>query len=92
MDEAISLTDVRKSFPKTGGYKDILTFWRRRRVHALLGVSLSVPKGGSFGLLGPNGAGKTTLLKILAGLMLANSGRVVIGNVDVTSDTRLGLR
>ena len=81
---AISLTDVHKSFPRTGGYRDILTFWRRSRVHVLRGINLTVPLGGSFGLLGVNGAGKTTLLKVLSGLMLANSGRVEIGGVDVT--------
>jgi len=44
------------------------------RVHALRGVSLSVPRGAIFGLLGPNGAGKTTLIKILLGLVRRSSG------------------
>lgn len=45
-----------------------------RRVHALQGVSLSVPRGTVFGLLGPNGAGKTTLIKVLLGLVRRSSG------------------
>lgn len=36
-----------------------------RKVHALRGVSMDVPRGSIFGLLGPNGAGKSTLVKIL---------------------------
>ena len=36
-----------------------------KKVHALRGVSMDVPKGSIFGLLGPNGAGKSTLVKIL---------------------------
>ena len=46
----------------------------RRRVQALNGVSLDVPRGEIFGLLGPNGAGKTTLIKILLGIVRKSSG------------------
>ena len=34
-------------------------------VHALNGVTFSVPKGSVFGILGPNGSGKTTMLGII---------------------------
>ena len=40
----------------------------RRRVRALIDVSLHVPRGEIFGLVGPNGAGKTTLLSCVEGL------------------------
>lgn len=50
------------------------------------GVSFSVKAGEIFTLLGPNGAGKTTLLRILSGLILPSSGRVVINNYDMLSD------
>ncbi|MCM8799587.1 MAG: ABC transporter ATP-binding protein, partial [Candidatus Omnitrophica bacterium] len=36
--------------------------------------------------VGPNGAGKTTIIKILAGLILADSGRVKVLNLDVIKD------
>lgn len=48
--------------------------WRRRRVEALSGLSLQVPRGSAFGLLGPNGAGKTTFVKILLGMTRATEG------------------
>jgi sulfate transport system ATP-binding protein len=54
---------------------------------ALAGVSLSVRSGEFVALLGPSGSGKTTLLRILAGLEVAESGKVWFGERDVTSDS-----
>jgi ABC-2 type transport system ATP-binding protein len=52
-------------------------------VHALDGLDLVVPEGTVLGLLGPNGAGKTTCVRILATLLRPDSGRVMVGGVDV---------
>ncbi|RKZ04856.1 ABC transporter ATP-binding protein [Candidatus Fermentibacteria bacterium] len=41
-------------------------------------LSFSVEKGGIFALLGPNGAGKTTTLKMISGLIIPDSGSVVL--------------
>lgn len=49
---------------------------------ALQDVCLNIPLG-MFGLLGPNGAGKSTLMRTLATLQEADSGRAVLGDVDV---------
>ncbi|WP_324028121.1 ABC transporter ATP-binding protein [Maribacter sp. BPC-D8] len=53
------------------------------KVNALDAVSLKVEKGELFGLIGPDGAGKTSLIKILATLLLANSGKAEIEGMDV---------
>ena len=51
-------------------------------VHALNDVSLSINTG-MFGLLGPNGAGKSSLMRTLATLQDADSGSVMLGDIDV---------
>jgi len=48
------------------------------------GLDLHVSRGDRIGIIGPNGCGKSTLLKMLAGRVIADTGRVVTGhNVDV---------
>lgn len=57
-------------------------------IHALRGVSFEVRRGEIFGLIGPNGAGKTTLIKVLTTLTRPDSGRALIGGVDVLRSKR----
>jgi ABC-2 type transport system ATP-binding protein len=65
---------------------------RFRRTPALERVSLAVPAGRIHALLGPNGAGKTTLIRILAGLLVPNSGSVRIMGIDATGAPRVARR
>ena len=55
-------------------------------VHAVDGVSLSIPRGTVYGLLGPNGAGKTTLIRVLATLLQPAAGSVRVAGVDVLAE------
>ncbi len=55
-------------------------------IHALQGVSLSVPTGSVCALLGHNGAGKTTVIKILSTLLRPTSGQAVVAGYDVVRD------
>ena len=48
------------------------------------GVSISVAPGEIVSIVGPNGSGKSTLLKSLVGVVEMLSGRVLIGDRDVT--------
>lgn len=47
-------------------------------------VSLNIPSGKFFALLGPSGCGKTTLLRLIAGLEKADSGKIYLGQTDIT--------
>ena len=66
---SIELSGVRKSFGDFVAVDD---------------VSLEVRDGSLTALLGPSGSGKSTLLRIIAGLEVPDSGRVVIAGADRT--------
>ena len=63
--------------------------------------NLEIPRGERVAIIGPSACGKTTLLGLMAGILVADSGRVVVSGSDLTalrdSDrrrfriTRLGL-
>jgi spermidine/putrescine transport system ATP-binding protein len=50
-------------------------------------LDLTVPQGSFFALLGPSGCGKTTTLRMVAGLEEPSTGRIHIGDRDIT-DTK----
>jgi NitT/TauT family transport system ATP-binding protein len=67
----VSVRNIHKTYP--GG------------VEALSGITLDFPEGQLTTLLGPSGCGKTTLLKIIAGLIPASSGEVLVGGKVVSA-------
>lgn len=69
----IQINGVKKS------YKD---------VEVLKGVDFEVEQGNIFALLGSNGAGKTTMIKIMATLLKADTGSVVINGYDIEKNPR----
>ena len=48
-------------------------------------ISFNVNYGEIFGLLGPNGAGKTSTFYIIAGLINADNGKVILEKEDITT-------
>jgi ABC-type branched-subunit amino acid transport system ATPase component len=77
--ELLKVVDVRKAF---GG------------LHALQGVSLSVPENHVVGLIGPNGSGKSTLFDIATGFQRCDSGAVLYRDerIERLSPDRIALR
>ncbi|MEO0247735.1 MAG: LPS export ABC transporter ATP-binding protein [candidate division WOR-3 bacterium] len=80
-----------------------MTFLKAEKLHksygkreVVQGVSIYVGSGEVVGLLGPNGAGKTTTFYMIMGEVQPDSGRVFLGDVDITDypmykRARLGL-
>ena len=60
--------NVRKSYPLGHGRK-----------HVLKGLDFSLDRGQRCGLLGRNGAGKSTLIKLIGGVEMPDSGRIIRG-------------
>ena len=48
-------------------------------------VELSLPAGVRYALIGPNGAGKTTLINLMTGMLRPDSGRIFLGDEDITA-------
>jgi ABC-2 type transport system ATP-binding protein len=73
----LALRGVSKAFKEP---RDSL-FRKRPRKQALLEIDLAVPRNRVSCLLGPNGAGKTTLIKILASLIIPDSGEILYDGI-----------
>jgi ABC-2 type transport system ATP-binding protein len=75
MTAAVEIQNLTKDY-ETG-------FWRKKKVRALDGLSVSVERGQIFGFLGANGAGKTTTLKLLMRLTFPTAGTASILGRDI---------
>jgi ABC-type lipoprotein export system ATPase subunit len=62
------------------------------QVVALRDVDLTIPAGTSIALLGPSGCGKSTLMSLLAGLQRPSTGKLFVGDHDLTSEPGAGRR
>jgi putative ABC transport system ATP-binding protein len=72
-DHAVRLDSVRKVY---GDGPNAVT--------ALDGVSIALPRGSFTAVMGPSGSGKSTFLHCAAGLDRPTSGRVLLGDTDLT--------
>lgn len=58
-------------------------------VCAVNNITLNIPEGEMLGLLGTNGAGKTTLLRMIAGVLEADGGSIVVDGANTHPETYL---
>lgn len=56
---------------------------------AVDGVSLEIPQGSFTAILGHNGSGKSTFAKLLNGILIPSSGRVLVDGMDTSSEEAL---
>ena len=50
-------------------------------------IAITLPQGERYALIGPNGAGKTTLINLMTGMLAPDSGRIRLGDLDITRMT-----
>ena len=62
-----------------------VSFGYTRKKQALKDVSLTLPSGKLVAVIGPNGSGKTTLTKQINQILVPQSGRVSLSDVDIAS-------
>lgn len=81
----LSIENLSKTYyPVEGWLRLLMRTAAEEPVVALSEVSIAVSPGEVVGLIGPNGAGKTSLFRIVATLLEATSGRVMIDGCDIT--------
>ena len=62
-------------------------------IPVLRNISLKIAEGDFLAFMGPSGSGKTTLLNLIAGIDKPTSGKILIGDTDITelSETELAV-
>ncbi len=83
MNTSTTGTSARKG-PARVVFEHVTKRYGNSPVAAVNDVSIVFPAGKLVTLLGPSGCGKTTTLRMIAGLEMCSSGRILIGEDDVT--------
>jgi ATP-binding cassette subfamily C protein CydC len=64
---------------------EAVTFaWQPDRAEIFAGLTMDVPEGARVAILGPSGAGKSTLAALALKVVAPQSGRVLLGGVDLS--------
>ena len=80
----IEVKQINKTFKvpvkEKGKFGALKTFFNRKykEIKAINNISFSIKKGEIVGYIGPNGAGKSTTIKVLSGILVPDSGSVII--------------
>ncbi|PCI87412.1 MAG: microcin ABC transporter ATP-binding protein [Hyphomicrobiales bacterium] len=82
MPPVISVKGIKKSYTLSGGLMRKATI-----IEAVKTTSFEVLAGETLAIVGESGSGKSTMAKIINGLIPADQGQVLYGDVDVTSLT-----
>lgn len=84
MKHAIILENVNKSFmDKQSALPRWLSKEKPKKFTVVNNVSLKVQEGEIFGILGPNGCGKSTIVRMMATLLVPDSGNIKVKGIDV---------
>lgn len=90
-----SFSEARARHPESSGRVPVPRDWREIAVRdvtfrypgnarpVLHDVTLRLERGGAYGVVGPSGAGKSTLVDLLLGLLVPESGRILVDGVPL---------
>ena len=92
MEEREEKTDKKLNFKKGEVCFENVSFSYNEEKPLLTDVSFTVKAGQKAAIVGPTGCGKTTLINLLMRFYDAQSGRITVDGVDITSVTRDSLR
>ena len=84
MTKLLEIENLRVRFRVVGAMRALIDGVHDPYIDAVLGVSLSLDEGTTFGLVGESGSGKTTLGRAIVGLVPAEEGTVRFNGADLT--------
>ena len=84
MTKLLEIENLRVRFRVVGAMRALIDGVRDPYIDAVLGVSLSLDEGTTFGLVGESGSGKTTLARAIIGLAPAQDGTIRFNGADLT--------
>jgi peptide/nickel transport system ATP-binding protein len=80
MSTLLTIANVSRTFQVSQGL-----FARKKTLHAVNGIDLTVEKGEVLGIVGESGCGKSTLAKMILGLLPASAGTIALDGADMRS-------
>jgi peptide/nickel transport system ATP-binding protein len=80
MSTLLTISGVSRTFEVSQGL-----FARKKTLHAVNGIDLTVEKGEVLGIVGESGCGKSTLAKMVLGLLPATTGTIALDGADMRS-------
>ena len=84
----LEIRDLNKTFGSGGG----LFSGKARTVHAVNNLSLRLCRGETLGVVGESGSGKSTVARLISRIINADSGSIMLGDVDISTLSRRELR
>jgi peptide/nickel transport system ATP-binding protein len=87
----LEVRDLAKTFDVSAPWLNrVVESKPRQFVHAVDGVSFSIPRGKTLSLVGESGCGKSTVARLLVGLYAPTRGDVRFDGVDIAATLRSG--
>jgi oligopeptide/dipeptide ABC transporter ATP-binding protein len=88
----LEVTDLKAHYPVRRGVTQAVTGQRRRWVHAVDGISISLGQGEMLALVGESGCGKSTTAQAILGMITPTAGSIRLHGTDIAGLSERGLR